>query len=882
MTKIYYAFQLNNDDILNKSSSGGAFYALAKYTFDNNGVVYGAAWSKTFEEVNIERVDKITYLDKLMTSKYVISNAKQSYELIKNDLEEGKLVLYSGLPCQIFGLKTFLNQDYDNLICVEIVCHGVLPNNIWKDYIDSIKKPGTKIVSVNMKDKRLGWQDYGISIKYNDGTEFFESHKNNKYIKAFLCDKYLNKSCYNCKFKNENSKADITIGDFWGLNPSNTRFNNHNKGVSVIAINTEKGLKIFNTIDCIKYQIDAKVAALNNGGMSNKINTEPAEYNKDMFKKEIGILTLNFNNNIGGVLQAWSLQKFLSDNNYNSTILQSHTYSGNLSFVKNKKVKYEVVTDFDKIEPKCDTFIVGSDQVWRREFIEGKWEDSWKSWRPLFLDFAEKWNVNRIAYAASCGNNKFDFGEDLPKIKSLLGKFNHLSTREIDFSNTICELTDKQVTVTCDPTLLLDREQYLNICKDIKQKSSGLFSYILDNNEKKKKAKDKIISQLKLAETKMSTNSVEEWLACYRDCSCVLTDSYHGVLFALIFNKPFICFNNDGRGSSRFNTLVELFPKISNRIIKDTDSINLQLEKMLPNVYGSSLWVSLTGYSKEFLLSSLKNEEDNTKQLSKVFGLVSYIPDTDPARKLRIERLDRAFKQITDIFPDANFLVIAQNWKNYEVPESVKNINVFKYDKLGILGARKKLREHFLQLGYDYLIMCDDDIILKTELKNAGVDFMIQIDKHPDGFMFLQYDAAQLNLCAISRYVYEHEPMVDIDPQKNEGYEDTIFSRLLHYKYKDREFFSIPGIRCTQFLNKEEKAPSTWAATNNHELNWKSVVYHVERFKNGQYEIDKTLGKHAKDIEKVKKVFAKLPERVIDKIKPKLMKKYNIKEDELK
>lgn len=231
----------------------------------------------------------------------------------------------------------------------------------------------------------------------------------------------------------------------------------------------------------------------------------------------------------------------------------------------------------------------------------------------------------------------------------------------------------------------------------------------------------------------------------------------------------------------------------------------------------------------------MSKDEGTNKVLSKVFGIISWLPDDSKDRELRVERLNRTFEQIHNVFGDVNFLVVAQNWKDYKVPKFVKNIDVFKYDKLGILEARKKLRQHFLDLNYDYLIMCDDDIIIETDGPLYGQAYLDELDFHPQGFIFLQYDAAQLNLCAISRFIYEQEPMVDIDPQKYGGYEDTIFSNLLHYKYPSYEFKTIHGIRCTQFMNSEEKAPSTWSKDNNHQVNWRYVCLYIEQFKNGDF-----------------------------------------------
>ena len=223
--------------------------------------------------------------------------------------------------------------------------------------------------------------------------------------------------------------------------------------------------------------------------------------------------------------------------------------------------------------------------------------------------------------------------------------------------------------------------------------------------------------------------------------------------------------------------------------------------------------------------------------MKKVIGIVSWLPDNEEARTQRIDRLERLFKQLDIYFKDVPIMIIAQNWKDYKLPNSL-NANVFYYSKLGILKARKTLREKFLESNYDYLIMCDDDCIIESTVE-ATKNYLDEMDNHPNGFCFIQYDAAQLNLCAISRYIYEREQMVDVDPQKNEGFEDLIWSCLLHYKYSDLEFH-ITGVKHIQFNNPNESAPSTWA--NDEKRNWDMMLKrsnrYIEEFKKGNYSIN--------------------------------------------
>lgn len=204
--------------------------------------------------------------------------------------------------------------------------------------------------------------------------------------------------------------------------------------------------------------------------------------------------------------------------------------------------------------------------------------------------------------------------------------------------------------------------------------------------------------------------------------------------------------------------------------------------------------------------------------MNKCFGIVSWFPTEETARQQRQKRINNLFKQLNDLWPNIDILVIAQDWKDFK-PIKTKNKQIIKYyDQLGILKARQTLRDEFLKLNYEYIIMFDDDAHIKTK-NNAHIKYMEEVDKHKNGFCFMHreestngfdpYVPAQLNLCAISKYIYSCQPFPDIDPQKNEGFEDSIYACLLHHKYSTHEFVPPTDIKCTQF--GDAGAPSTWA-----------------------------------------------------------------------
>ena len=232
-----------------------------------------------------------------------------------------------------------------------------------------------------------------------------------------------------------------------------------------------------------------------------------------------------------------------------------------------------------------------------------------------------------------------------------------------------------------------------------------------------------------------------------------------------------------------------------------------------------------------------------------VFGIISWFPDKEPNRTQRINRLNKMLNQLIELFgDDIHFMIIAQNWKDYKIPSNIKNITIFKYNKLGILGARKTLGKHFLESPYNYLIMCDDDIILKTSPTFSKEYFFEELNKHPRGFVFLNYKWS-LTFCAISKWIYKDCPMIDIDPEKNEGYEDTTYSYLLHYKHMDKEF-SLKGIEFVQHRKVyRSNLKSTWRGNKSDSITLDEFTkFYIRRFKQGLFKIDDNLKRKAKNL----------------------------------
>ena len=237
-----------------------------------------------------------------------------------------------------------------------------------------------------------------------------------------------------------------------------------------------------------------------------------------------------------------------------------------------------------------------------------------------------------------------------------------------------------------------------------------------------------------------------------------------------------------------------------------------------------------------------------TNKLKKCFGIISGFPEKDSTgnRERRINRFNQLLSQLNDYWPQIDILIISQNWQDYTLPKIKNKIIRIDFEKnIGILNARNVLREEFLKRDYEYIIMMDDDDIIQCNQKYAYIDYMNVIDCHPQGFAFVKgqsawfkdypYAPAPLNLCAVSRFIYEKEPIPDVNLQKSEALEDDVYAYLLHCKYHEYEFNFPSTIKHTQFkLGQYEKQfrepdkylPSTWnrGEINNRRLT-KNTLY---------------------------------------------------------
>lgn len=243
--KVFAAWH-KDETIRAKSTSGGAFSALASVILNKGGVVFGAAYADDLNIKHIEVHDEAG-LDKLRLSKYAQSNVGDSYQQVRKRLNEGRLVLFVGTPCQVAGLKSFLHKEYDTLFLVDFICHGVPSIDLLHSYTNWLEKKYGKVNHINFRDKRKGWYDALRVIKTEKGKEVVMRGVDDNYWVGFSINNDLQESCYNCVNQGFPRCSDLTIADFWGLG-KRVPFGHKDeieKGISMIAVNNGKAMSLF-------------------------------------------------------------------------------------------------------------------------------------------------------------------------------------------------------------------------------------------------------------------------------------------------------------------------------------------------------------------------------------------------------------------------------------------------------------------------------------------------------------------------------------------------------------------------------------------------------------------------------------------------------------
>lgn len=616
-------------DIRNVSSSGGMFTILANYVIEHNGYVCGAIYSDDYMDIYHEIVSKKEDLWKIRGSKYVQSNTKDTYSILKKYLDENKPVLFTGCPCQVAGFRTFLGKEYEKLITADIVCHGVPSPAIYRKYI-SEKANGRKVKKVDFREKAYWGWGTATSLFFEDGSAYRGDCFTDEYWLGFLGGMETRKCCGNCSYANPQRVGDFTIGDFWGIAEIDPSLSD-GKGTSLVTVNSNKAKKILKAVskECallksIELDKTLELAKTRNGQF---LHPTPSHWARNRFFElckshtlvksftdaknnnyDVGIMGWWYNENYGGTLTYYALNRVL--HKMGLTVLMiakcswDKNYKPNYNSVpyrfamKNYNISKNYTPDtIHVLNDHCKTFISGSDQL----FNPTLWEYSGPQY---FLNYVSARN-NLVSYASSFGNGFVDNKNLKVQMSYWLHRFDALSVRE-NYGKDICkEVFGLEAEWVMDPVFLCDVEEYKKQAdkSGLKKEENYLLNFILDPNEEKRKLILKISEKLNLPyinmlnamdydknaeilnlENTKKNIDIEEWLFYYMNSDFVITDSFHGTCFAIIFRKNFISLANYQRGERRFMSLMEEVG-LQDRLVYDISEIENKPELFQPIDY---------------------------------------------------------------------------------------------------------------------------------------------------------------------------------------------------------------------------------------------------------------------------------------------------------
>jgi len=280
-----------NDDIRKASSSGGMFTLVANYVIENHGYVCGAAFDDDFN-VNHIIVDNKNDLSRIRGSKYYQSNIGDCYKKIKTLLQRNKMVLFSGMPCQVAGLYSYLGRDFDNLITIDILCHGMSSKKVFDKYKEC-NHGDKKLKELYFKAKEpWGWHA-GVNAYFTDNSHYAQPLEKDPFYIAYLSSIAKNTACGECLFNHLPRQGDFTIGDFWGINAYDSTLND-NKGTSMVLLNSKKSETIFDKINHSAQRVEHVPLKYAIAGNHNIEHPYKLDAYRDFFFKNLDACNFNY------------------------------------------------------------------------------------------------------------------------------------------------------------------------------------------------------------------------------------------------------------------------------------------------------------------------------------------------------------------------------------------------------------------------------------------------------------------------------------------------------------------------------------------------------------------------------------------------------------
>ncbi|MBP5343485.1 MAG: Coenzyme F420 hydrogenase/dehydrogenase, beta subunit C-terminal domain [Alphaproteobacteria bacterium] len=640
----------SSDDFMKHSSSGGMFSVLATYILENGGYVCGAGFDKTWS-VEHKIISDISGLYELQTSKYVQSDTKTVFKEIQKLLSQNKTVLFSGTPCQVAGLYAFLKKDYDNLLTIDVFCHGTPSPGIFQKYLNELNLKNIKDINFRDKTPPANWTDFALSIESSSG-KIQESLSENIYMLGFLRNLFLRKSCHQCPFAKVLRQGDFSLGDFWGYKPQKHTLDVQ-KGMSAVLLNTTKSQNYFKKIKSqLSFIQPVKLASMTKG---NPVLVSPvrAHPNRTYFFKEFQnnapvipliekylgnkkVAIFNFSsfttNNFGACLVGYAMEHAVSKLGYTPSTINfipksevfDRTKPSPFQDFRQKFLNLTGICSTKKelkknLNDAFDKFIIGSDQIVRHPNYDFAYYLDWVSGRK-----------NLLSYAASFGTAKLEMDKKRTKYaKRCLDRFDAFSVRELSGANIMKTHFGKNNTpVVCDPTLLLDAKDYQPIidAENLSVPAGEYVAYyLLDESPEVLthfSKKYKLINAYK--DDSGQYRSFGEWLNIIKNAKYVITDSFHGSVFSIIYKRQFVTLTTKERGNERLESLMKILGE--NRLIDNRDNLTEQslFSKKIDYIKANKNILAAQQQGYDYLDTALKIKPNKKKNIFKIHPKKSY------------------------------------------------------------------------------------------------------------------------------------------------------------------------------------------------------------------------------------------------------------------
>lgn len=589
-----------NYEVRNKSSSGGVFGILAETTIKQEGVVFGAAWKDDFSVYHCEATT-LDEIPKFHESKYLQSNTEKTFAQVKGFLKENRKVLYSGTPCQIAGLYGYLGEEKrsENLITVEVLCHGVPSQKVFDKYLKENFEV-EKIQKISFSEKNEFKWGKGLSVLFDDGNKCVARGTEDVYYEGFLKNLYLNTSCNNCQFNMIPRQADITVGDFWGIENYDVGLND-GYGTSLVLLNNEHAKEFFSSCEADFKRLESvpldfvRTTVNKNVWQGFKENSERERFFEQLDTKsvkenvrqclektfDVGLVGIYSVKNFGGAVTYYALYSLLKEMGYSVLMIDRPKTNSKVDleqiYYANPYKQYEMAPNYlnadqmRELSDVCETFVVGSDQLFNTYIYN------------LFGKFASlNWvceNRKKIAIAVSFGREYY-FGDEKERAQLAyeLKRFDAISVREESGANIFKEKFGIDATWILDPIFLCNKKDIEDLIQEKRSEEAFIGGYILDKTSDKLKILEDVITEYNLPyhifgerfeeseaaipqgweKIEFEIGKIEDRLKMIRDCKVFITDSFHGMCLAILFRKPFISIVNEGRGKARFLSLQKL------------------------------------------------------------------------------------------------------------------------------------------------------------------------------------------------------------------------------------------------------------------------------------------------------------------------------------